>query len=183
MSTTIYTKTSLADVAITSELKDLGWTVDGGGKEYYAHEKAGELRSIGPAASVKALHTQVMRAAGEPVSGNGSGKTVAVGSSTLEGGAFTENSQPILTGTEDAVFEDMATAGRDYRRTTMEILRLQKTQKTEHDTLEKLMAKFKDELEFDPDTNERFFTVDVEGESVDIVDETVETHKIKTRKS
>lgn len=59
-------KLSLGDVARVSELKELGWKVDGAGKEWFASELEGEQRKIGPATSIKALHTQVMLAAGPP---------------------------------------------------------------------------------------------------------------------
>jgi hypothetical protein len=59
-------KLSLGDATRYSELKQLGWKVDGAGKEWFASELEGEQRKIGPATSVKALHTQVMLAAGPP---------------------------------------------------------------------------------------------------------------------
>lgn len=46
---------SMADVAKVSELKDLGWSVNGSGKEWTAFEKAGELRKVGPASSINLL--------------------------------------------------------------------------------------------------------------------------------
>lgn len=185
-----------AEEAKFSEIKELGWSVDGEPKSWFAHEKAGDLRSIGPATSISALHTQVKIATGTLDKGTGggtankpeatgNGKTVKIGSSTLEGGEFKDaaaDSQPILTGTEDAVLEDLHTAGRDYRLTTMEILRLQKLQKTQRESCEKLMHKFADELSIGDD-DEKFFTVDVDGESVDIVLETEEKEVLKTRKS
>lgn len=62
------TKKTLADVALVSELKDLGWSVKEApdGKTWTAHENAGDLRDVGPASSIKALHTQVKLAAGAP---------------------------------------------------------------------------------------------------------------------
>lgn len=73
----------MADVAIVSELKDLGWNAkkrtEGDG--YVAHEINGD-RIIGPARTLKALQTQVNLASG-PVAaksngnGNGNGKAEA----------------------------------------------------------------------------------------------------------
>lgn len=181
-------RTTFADVALVSELGDLGWKVEGEGRSWKAFEQEGDKRELGPATSVKALHTMVKLAVGnlgdEPKpEKNGNGKTVVVGKSKLREGVYSDATQPILTGTENAVFEDMEAAGRELRITTMEILRLQKIQKTQQDSVEKMMEKFKDDLEFDPKLNERFFSIDVDGENVEIVYETKETHSVKTRKA
>lgn len=185
-------KPTLADAAKVSELKDLGWKVEGDGP-YSAKEQGGEKRELGPARSIGALHTQVMVAVGKHESSakKPAGKTVKVPAEKAgENSDYKltpENdkerpTQPILKGTEEAVFADMETAGADYRKTTMEILRLQKIQKTQLETLKPMMEKFRDELNVDPDTKEPYFTVDVEGEEVDIILEKKETESIKTRK-
>lgn len=62
--------TTLNDVKKVSELEELGWTVDGKDKAWTAHEKAGDLRTVGPANSVAALYTQVMLAVGKPPAGD-----------------------------------------------------------------------------------------------------------------
>ena len=172
---------TLADVAKKSEMAGLGWSINqADDKTWAAHEKAGDLRTIGPAKNMSALHTQVKIASGDSTDG----KKVKVGSSKLESGKY-ENKQPILTGTEDAVFEDLKTAGREYRLTTMEVLRLQTIQRSQKDTCEKLMDKFRDQLNRATDDEgheELFFTVDVNGESVDILLAKEEKEVLKTRK-
>lgn len=173
-------KTNLADVAKVSELKNLGWSVkDEGDGTWTAHENTGDLRSVGPASSIKALHTQVMLVAGPPVEKNGKAKKV--GSSKLEGGKY-QDTQPILTGTENAVFEDLERLGIEHRENTMEILRRQKIQKTQQGDLEKLMAKFRDDLSVDDD-GFPFITVNIDSEPkpVDIVLAKEEKEVIRTR--
>lgn len=103
-SATAESKTTLADAAKVSELKDLGWSVIESDGTWTAHEKAGELRSVGPAASIKALYTQVKLAAGEP-----HGKTVKVGSSKLESGEFSGSDTPSnrLPGMEEPAIEEL----------------------------------------------------------------------------
>lgn len=66
-----------ADVALVSELKDLGWRVEGSGKNWTAYEQKGkdgaEPRTFN-ATSVRALTSQVKIALGiplTPVAGNG----------------------------------------------------------------------------------------------------------------
>lgn len=185
-------KSTFADVALVSELKEKGWRVEGSGREWKAYEIANETNIVGPATSVKALYEQLQLVVGnfgdkepEAKNGNGNGKTKTVGKSTLANGKYEDakKGQSILPGVEAAVFADMESAGRELRKTTMEILRLQKIQKTQQDTCEQMMEKFKDDLEYDPETKERFFTVNVEGEPVDVVYETKETHSVKTRKA
>lgn len=173
---------TLADVGKKSEMEQLGWSVNQAkDKTWSAHEKAGDLRSFGPAKSISALHTQVMIAAGK----GENGKVKKVGSSKLADGEFKENSQPILTGTENAVFEDLKNLGKDYRQSTMEILRLQKLQKTQKDALKPMINKFKDELETSLDENgkeEYFVVVEVDGEDIDVVLGKKEEETIFTRK-
>lgn len=171
---------SLKDVGRISELQGLGWTVDPDTEPLMAHEKAGDLRSIGPAATIKALHTQVMLAAG-PVSSNGTGKTVKAGSSKLEAGEFSENSQPILSGTEAAVIEDLKTLGVEYRENTMEILRRQKLQTTQKESLINLMHKFPEALTNNTETGFDYLEVEVDGTRV-AIDLTIEEKEVlKTR--
>lgn len=166
----VETKTSLADEAKISELKDLGWNVIGADKEWFAHESSGELRSVGPASSVKALFTQVKLAAGEPdQSANGTGKTVKV-----------KNGQPTLPGAENAVIQDMRAAILGYRATTMEILDLQKRQKEEKKIAMSLMHKFEDELQIDPETGFKYFQVEMVIAELEI--ETKEDLKTRTIK-
>lgn len=170
-------KTSLADAAKFSELRNLGWTaVEDAGTWTATSDEAGE--TVGPAASMAALHTMVMLKAGpvEP-----SGKKKKIGSSKLEAGEYKENGQPILTGTENAVLEDMTRAGVEYRMTTMEVLRLQALQKSQKESCMSLMHKFQDELATDPDTKEKYFTVEVDGQSVDIVLAVEEKEILRTR--
>lgn len=146
-------RTTFADVALVSELGDLGWKVEGEGRSWKAFEQEGEKRELGPATSVKALHTMVQLAVGnlgdrpkEPDSktnGSSTGKTVKA-------------SQPILNGTKDAVLEDLRTAIIEYRETTMSILDLQKSQKAQGETVKNLMHKFEDELSTDVDGHRYF---------------------------
>lgn len=138
--------TTLSEVAKVSELKDLGWSVTGEGKEWFAHEKDGELRSLGPSASVNALYTQVKLAVGDPV---------APKSLKRKGG------QPTLPHTEGAVIQDLRNAILGYRATTMEILDLQKRQKEEKKTAMALMHKFEDELSVDPETGFKYFQIEM----------------------
>ena len=69
-------KKGIADVALVDEMKQLGWNAkeqtDGSG--YSAFEKAGDLRTIGPVASLEALCEQVRIASGAPQT-NGNGKS------------------------------------------------------------------------------------------------------------
>lgn len=138
-------KMSISDVARVSELKDLGWTVDGQGKEWFAYEKAGDLRSIGPATTVKALYTQVKLAVGEPMSGEDNPK----------------KGQQLLPNTQDAVLQDLRSAVLAYRATTMDILDLQKRQKEEAKMATALMHKFENELSVDPETGFKYFQVEM----------------------
>lgn len=170
-------KLSLGDVAKVDELRKLGWTIDTKVKPFKAFEKASDLREVGPAASIKAIHTQVMLAVGKPVEG----KTVPVGKTNLEAGEFKNDSQPILTGTEDAVFADLQEMGKEYRLNTMEILRRQKIQATQKESCEKMMAKFQDELEVDTE-GDPYFVVEIDGEEYDIVLASEEKQALKTRK-
>ena len=140
-------KTGLADVAKMDELKTLGWRVEKLESGWSAYEISGD-RKIGPAASMKALHTQVMLASGPPVE-KGNGKT------------FKVDSQPVLTGTKAAVMEDLRSAGLAYRKTTMEIIDLQAVQKDQKKEVIGLMTKFQDELSTDPDTGAKYFQVEM----------------------
>lgn len=147
-------KRGLAEVAYASEIKDLGWRVEGGDKEWYAIEQEGEKRKIGPAASVGALRTQVGLAVGEP-------KTVKVGSSTLKGGKY-EDKEPVeelvadpseteletdskgnryLPGTAPRVNAQLATAALEHYRVKtarMELTKEEKEKKTKLIDISKL---------------------------------------------
>jgi len=144
---------TLADVAKKSEMEGLGWSINqADDKTWSAHEKAGDLRDLGPAKSIGALHTQVTIAAGK--NGNGAApKTVKTGKDT--------NGQPTLKGTEDAVLEDLRSAILDYRDTTMQVLDLQKRQKTQKASAMDLMHKFEDELKIDPETGFKYFQAEM----------------------
>lgn len=111
-----------AEAAKFSEIKELGWSVDGEPKSWFAHEKAGDLRSIGPATSISALHTQVKIMTGTLDKGTGggtankpeatgNGKTVKIGSSTLEGGEFTNPADPRLPGMEEPEIDELNILG------------------------------------------------------------------------
>lgn len=168
---------SLADVAKVSELKDLGWTVEGEGKEYFAHETDGDLRTVGPASSIKALYTQVKLAAGVPgasPSGDDEDEPGRDPKKVKVGG------QSLLPGTEDAVLEDMRNAILGYRRTTMDILALQERQKEEKALVTKLMHKFEDELQVDPESGNKFFQVEMVIAELEV--ETKEVLKTRTVK-
>jgi hypothetical protein len=95
-------KMSLGDAARYSELKQLGWKVDGADKEWFANEIEGEQRKIGPATSIKALHTQVMLAAGPPKT---NGKP---GTDKSE-----SNASDRLPGMEDPAVEELDRLGDD----------------------------------------------------------------------
>lgn len=95
-------KAGMLDAATMDELKQLGWWVEKLESGWSAYEVAGD-RKIGPAASLAALKTQVGLASG-PVAngkgkatGGGNGKTVDLGSSTLEGGEFKPSDQRLPT--------------------------------------------------------------------------------------
>lgn len=63
-------KQAMQDIALEDELKKLGWRVDRLSSGLHASEMHGDGR-IGPAANIKALHTQVMLKSGPPKNGNG----------------------------------------------------------------------------------------------------------------
>lgn len=174
-------KTTFADVALVSELNELGWKVEGSGKNWMAFEKEGkdgeEPRKLGPATSVKALATQVKLAVGNL----GDQKPEPKGNGKVHKVESKKDSQPILAGPEEAVFADLTNAGQEYRKTTMEVLRLQELQKDQKDTVMKLMHKFKDELQSDPETGGKCFTVNVNGQNVVIALATEEKEVLKTR--
>lgn len=105
-----------AEAAKFSEIKELGWSVIGEPKSWVA-TKEGES-NIGPATSIAALHTQVKIKTGTLDKGTGggtankpeatgNGKTVKVGSSTLEGGEFTNPADPRLPGMEEPEIDEL----------------------------------------------------------------------------
>lgn len=189
--------TTKEDVAKVSEIKELGWSVDGGGTEWKAHEKAGDLRSVGPARSIKALHTMVMLAAGppaaKPANGKGTGKAVPATadddkafeltneSDTPARGKTVKVKQPTLPNVQNAVLEDLRTAILELRDNTMEILRRQKIQEEQQATVKAMMHKFEDELSTDPETGFQYFQAEMV--IADLVIETKEKVKTRTAKA
>lgn len=153
-------KMGLDDHAKVSELKDLGWTVEIKGKEHFAHEKAGDLRTVGPASSVKALYTQVKLAVGTPQAADEDDSDETEGRKPRTHKVKGDGGQSLLPGTENAVLEDMRKAILDYRATTMEILDMQKRQKEEKKLVMQLMHKFENELQIDPETGFKYFQVE-----------------------
>jgi hypothetical protein len=98
-------KMTLGDAARVSELKELGWNlVQAEDKTWSAFEKAGELRKVGPATTIKALHTQVMLAAG-PSSGNGKATEARV--------AEDDSPSSRLPGMEEPAIEELDRLGDD----------------------------------------------------------------------
>lgn len=164
---------SLADVARKSELKELGWTIRQNGKEWTGFEKTGDLRKVGPASSLKALHTQVMLTAKPQSGGNGKGdKPRANGVTDSDAGFELTNEdnasakrvkvkQPLLPNTEKAVLQDLRTAILDYRATTMDILAMQETQKSQKAMAMALMHKFEDQLTVDEKTGVKSFQAEM----------------------
>lgn len=174
-----------ADVALVSELKELGWRVEGSGKNWTAYEEKGkdgaEPRTFN-ATSVRALTSQVKIAMGislVPDKGNGkaapkngNGKADGNGKSgepfelTNEKPSGDEKpakkvKQPLLPNTQNAVVEDLRTAILAYRDTTMRVLELQKVQADEKATVMALMHKFEDELKVDPKTGVKSFQAEM----------------------
>lgn len=145
-------KLSLGDVAKVDELRKLGWTIDTNVKPFKAFEKAGDLREVGPATTIKALHTQVMIAVGK-----GEGKTVVVGKSNLKKGEFLFDEMKPEPQKDVPELRQPILNYQDAKERRMELTKLEVESKK---IVDRLMHDHQDELAVDPSSGVKSYQVD-----------------------
>jgi hypothetical protein len=105
-------KEALADTAIVSELKDLGWRAEKVKSGWRAMEVNGD-RMIGPATSIKALQTQVNLASGPPAQtktngkGNGNGSAAKMPDEIETVEATSQTAAPRLPTMEEPEIDEL----------------------------------------------------------------------------